>query len=522
MATYRVPDISYAQGNVDWATVNSEFRKGTFHAIILRCGYGDNIASQDDTQWLRNVAACEKYNIPYAVYLYSYAYTAEMARSEAEHVLRLVKGHKPWCIYYDLEEASLGRYAVNMANTFCPIITNAGYRVGVYTYESYFNSFMSGYNKYPLWIAKYSSNTPNINVPYEAWQFTSTAVIPGFARGIDLSYFYKKLWSANTKPTSAKVTVTTEKTVVDKAIEWMEKIANDNSHGYDQRFRWGEYGDYDCSSMVITAWEQAGVRVKSAGATYTGNMRKVFQNCGFKDVTSSVNLANGSGLKRGDVLLNDVNHVAMAVSASRLVQASINENGGVVGGKPGDQTGGEIGFCGYYNYPWNCVLRYGKASATTQTTVTPSTKTVPKITYGVKTLNHGILADVGNGYPLGIANDGIIGIKIGVDSGKVTYRVHCTGRGWLPKVTGNTWNDNINGWAGDGVNLIDGIQIYYETDTAKTGGQYYEAYYGVKAYCNSRYYSFVHDTNWESEDGDHTAGVFGKPFTEIKISLKKC
>ena len=57
--------------------------------------------------------------------------------------------------------------------------------------------------------------------------------------------------------------------IIESAISWMESKANDNQHGYDQRYRWGEKGDYDCSSAVITAWEQAGAPVKTGGASYT-------------------------------------------------------------------------------------------------------------------------------------------------------------------------------------------------------------------------------------------------------------
>ena len=66
---------------------------------------------------------------------------------------------------------------------------------------------------------------------------------------------------------------------IETAIKWMEDTANDDSHGYDQINRWGP--DYDCSSAVITAWQMAGVPVKSRGATYTGNMYGVFKKCGF-------------------------------------------------------------------------------------------------------------------------------------------------------------------------------------------------------------------------------------------------
>lgn len=144
----------------------------------------------------------------------------------------------------------------------------------------------------------------------------------------------------------------------EKAISWMEKLANDPSHGYDQAYRWGEKGDYDCSSSVINAWEQAGVKVKSAGATYTGNMYAVFIKLGFVDVTSKVNLATGAGMLRSDILLNHQKHVAMYCGNGKEVEASVNEKGTATGGKPGDQTGREILIRSYRNFPWNVVLRY--------------------------------------------------------------------------------------------------------------------------------------------------------------------
>lgn len=150
-------------------------------------------------------------------------------------------------------------------------------------------------------------------------------------------------------------------TTIEKATQFMEDLAADNSHGYDQANRWGP--DYDCSSAVISAWQNAGVPVKSYGASYTGNMYPVFKQCGFEDVTSQVNLATGAGLQRGDVLLNHRNHTAMYCDHGTIAQASINENGGTTGGQPGDQTGREICLRSYYNYPWDAVLRYAKGAA---------------------------------------------------------------------------------------------------------------------------------------------------------------
>lgn len=171
--------------------------------------------------------------------------------------------------------------------------------------------------------------------------------------------------------------------VIEKATALMEDFAAGSKHGYDQVYRWGEKGDYDCSSAVITAWEAAGVPVKSKGATYTGNMYNVFLACGFKDVTASVNLSTGSGLQRGDVLLNHKNHTAMFCGNGKTVEASINELGTTKGGTPGDQTGKEFLTRAYRNYPWDCVLRYVGSGKTSQPTKTVSVK-MPVIRKGDK------------------------------------------------------------------------------------------------------------------------------------------
>lgn len=141
--------------------------------------------------------------------------------------------------------------------------------------------------------------------------------------------------------------------IIESAVSWARQIAADDSHGYDQAHRQGP--DYDCSSFVISAFRQAGLPLK---ATYTGNMRSDMLQRGFADVTQRVNRTTGAGMQPGDILLHEHNHTAMYIGNGRLVQASINERGTTTGGKTGDQTGREIYERTYYNYPWDCVLRY--------------------------------------------------------------------------------------------------------------------------------------------------------------------
>lgn len=141
---------------------------------------------------------------------------------------------------------------------------------------------------------------------------------------------------------------------IEKAVRWAIDIANDNSHGYDQAHRTGP--DYDCSSLVTIALQKAGLGI---GVGTTSTMLGQLLGAGFKNVTSKVNRSNGSGMKRGDVLLKPGSHTAMYIGDRKMVHARINEFGGVTGGKTGDQTGNEIAVTPYRNHPWTYVLRFG-------------------------------------------------------------------------------------------------------------------------------------------------------------------
>ena len=206
--------------------------------------------------------------------------------------------------------------------------------------------------------------------------------------------------------------------VASNAVQNALNIANDNSHGYDQANRWGP--DYDCSSLVITAFKKAGVPLT---CTYTGNMLSDMLAHGFKNVTSSINLVTGAGLQPGDVLLNVAHHTAMYIGNGILVQASSNENGGIVGGKTGDQTGAEIATRSYFNFPWNYILRYSEGSSTPAQTTTPTSTQKPsgEIQNGIYTVK---LGDTLWALAVRFYGDGTKYAKIMKDNGLTTSMIH--------------------------------------------------------------------------------------------------
>ena len=54
-------DVSEFQGKIDWEKVKAT---GIKYAI-LRCGYGMDTTSQDDSYFERNIEECERLGIPY-------------------------------------------------------------------------------------------------------------------------------------------------------------------------------------------------------------------------------------------------------------------------------------------------------------------------------------------------------------------------------------------------------------------------------------------------------------------------
>lgn len=132
---------------------------------------------------------------------------------------------------------------------------------------------------------------------------------------------------------------------IQSAMDWAINIANDNSHGYSQQTRWGN-PNYDCSSLVISAYEAAGVPVKAVGASYTGNMRAAFTKVGFECYDFGK-----VQLQPGDVLLRN-GHTEMYVGDGKNVGAHSNYDC-----SNGDSSGNEISVSNTGNN-WTWVLRY--------------------------------------------------------------------------------------------------------------------------------------------------------------------
>ena len=199
-AICKVIDVSYHNGTIDWKRV----KQSEVEYAIIRCGYGTNDKSQDDKKWEENVKGCTDNNIPYGVYLYSYADTVEKASSEADHAIRLLQGKKfKYPVYYDLEEDAIRKKLskteiANIAKTFCNKLSAKGYTVGIYANKDWFTNYLtdSCFNNWTKWVAQYNT-VCNYQGKYDMWQCSSTGSVPGISGKVDLNYSYSPFENSN-------------------------------------------------------------------------------------------------------------------------------------------------------------------------------------------------------------------------------------------------------------------------------------------------------------------------------------
>ena len=191
MAELKLIDVSAHQGKIDWKVV-----KNHVDGVIIRCGYGSDYTYQDDKRFKYNVEECIKHNIPFGVYLYSYAKNINMAKSEANHVLRLLEPYKDklsYPVYYDLEEPGTEPGCVERAIVFGDIIEKAGYWCGIYANQYWWRTFLKGrLNRFTKWVAKYSDNPPSgISGTYDIWQYSSKGCVTGIEGNVDMNSCYR-------------------------------------------------------------------------------------------------------------------------------------------------------------------------------------------------------------------------------------------------------------------------------------------------------------------------------------------
>lgn len=227
-------DVSDWQGNIDWEKVKAAGVK----FALLKCGYGMDLTDQDDACFVQNASECERLGIPYGVYLYSYANTMEKAKSEAAHVLRMLKGRKPrYPVYLDLEDQitlSVSKEQIlAQVKAWCEIIEGAGYKAGIYANLYWWDTYLTDpwYDTKERWVAQYYTQCEYAK-DYGIWQYTSRGSVDGVNGNVDCDWCYKDYLSTEPEVPDMPPEAPSETVYVVKYGNTLSGIANEYSTTY--------------------------------------------------------------------------------------------------------------------------------------------------------------------------------------------------------------------------------------------------------------------------------------------------
>ena len=183
-------DISHHQGDIDF-----EKLKGNISFAMVRTSYGN---FHTDNKYKRNIKGLEKINVPYGLYHFSYAVNKQEAKDEAIGFLNIIKNYKPlYPVVIDIEQSQRTKdltkdTLVDIANTFCKIVQDAGYYVMIYANLNYFETKLNSgtLNKYDKWVAEWK-NKFTYDKEAGMWQYSSKGSIPGINGNVDLDIAFK-------------------------------------------------------------------------------------------------------------------------------------------------------------------------------------------------------------------------------------------------------------------------------------------------------------------------------------------
>lgn len=167
-------DVSRWQGDFNFQKAKAE---GVQYAI-LKAGGGDAGLYQD-RKFETYYAQAKSIGMPVGAYFFGCAASVEKAVEEADMFISILAGKQfEYPVYYDVEGKMIKQDKTLLTDeiiAFCERMEAAGYYVGVYSSESFYNNNMEDARlaSYAHWVAKYSSNAPKLRsgITYGMWQY---------------------------------------------------------------------------------------------------------------------------------------------------------------------------------------------------------------------------------------------------------------------------------------------------------------------------------------------------------------
>ena len=185
-------DVSTWQGSIDFDKV----KKSGIDYVILRAGYGREL-DQIDNRFVENYEKAKTAGLKVGAYWFSYSESVDEAFKEAEACLYCLGGRKlDMPLYYDLEidsvmERMTKSEYTQMALNFCSVIESAGYRPGIYSSVSVYQTKLDHSrllrDGISVWNAHWSERC---TIECDVWQYSENGSVSGIYGDVDMNLIY--------------------------------------------------------------------------------------------------------------------------------------------------------------------------------------------------------------------------------------------------------------------------------------------------------------------------------------------
>ena len=204
---YQGIDVSKYQGEINWQKVKTD----GIEFVVIRCGYGREI-SQKDPYFEANYAGAKAAGLQVGTYWYSYAESAEDAKTEAKTFLEAVNGKAfDLPVYYDVEEntqAEKGKeFVTGVILAFAEEVERAGYTVGVYANTNWLTNYidLTKLGSRSIWKADYREDYDK-EISCDIHQYASDGNVNGISGRCDMNTGYADFCKAVKETASKPVT----------------------------------------------------------------------------------------------------------------------------------------------------------------------------------------------------------------------------------------------------------------------------------------------------------------------------
>jgi GH25 family lysozyme M1 (1,4-beta-N-acetylmuramidase) len=187
----KIIDISRWNEVTNWSALQKEVS-----FVILRCGvtYSANHSRAGemdiDAKFKTYASKCLAYGIPFGVYYYGMASTAEQGRQEAEKAYEFASKYNPLFYVYDAEEAVLTKASIE---AFGARLRELGVKkVGAYIAHHRYSKYKVNTALFDfIWIPHYGTNDGTVNstpsYACDLHQYTSVGKVNGIRGDVDLN-----------------------------------------------------------------------------------------------------------------------------------------------------------------------------------------------------------------------------------------------------------------------------------------------------------------------------------------------